>query len=349
MWKRWLITCLVLAGLAAGATVVAIRHDAGREPVAHETVAVETVKLERRTLSTVTTLPGSLGFGAARPLAGHTEATVTWLPAVGTTIRRGGQLFRADDQPVTLFYGGLPLFRPIATPAMKGRDVRIIVDNLRALGYRTGPQRSREEGELTPGLIAAIKRWQKDLERPVTGTVAVGDIEVQSGPVRVESIVVQPGSTANVQLMTVTSTRKVITVAAEPGDAAAFRRGGRVTVSLPDDRTVKARVLSVGRDVTSAGDGPGNDTPKLTVTITVDDPASLAKLDTAEVEVNFPGRTRKNVLTAPIEALVALSEGGYAVQGPNGLVAVRTGMFADGWVEITGGGLDEGTDVVIAS
>lgn len=349
MWKRWLIACLVVAGLAAGATFVATRHSAGREPVTPETVAVETAKLERRTLSTVTSMPGALGFGAARPLSGHTEAVVTWLPAAGATIRRGGQLFRANDQPVTLFYGGLPLFRPIATAGMKGRDVRIIVDNLRALGYRTGPQRSREEGELTPGLVAAIKRWQKDLERPVTGTIAVGDVEVQSGAVRVESIAVQPGSPANAQLMTVTSTRKVITVAAEPADAATVRRGGRVTVSLPDDRTVKARVLAVGRNVVSSDEGPAGGSPKLTVTVTVDDPASLAKLDTAEVTVNFPGRTRKDVLTAPIEALVALSEGGYAVQGPNGLVAVKTGMFADGWVEITGDGLDEGIDVVVAS
>ncbi|MBL7257206.1 peptidoglycan-binding protein [Paractinoplanes lichenicola] len=349
MWKRWLITCLVLAGLAAGSTYVVTRHQAGREPVARETVAVETAKLERRTLSTVTSLPGALGFGPARPLAGHAEAVVTWLPAPGATIRRGDQLFRANDKPVALFYGSLPLFRPIATPAMKGRDVRIIVDNLRALGYRTGSQRSREEGELTPDLVGAIKRWQKDQEVPVTGTIAVGDIEVQSGAVRVESIAVQPGSPANAPLMTVTSTRKVITVAAEPGDAAAIRRGGRITVSLPDDRTVKARVLAVGREVASADEGAASGPPKLTVTVAVDDPASVAKFDTAEVEVNFPGRTRKDVLTAPIEALVALSEGGYAVQGPEGLIAVKTGMFADGWVEITGDGLDEGADVVVAS
>ncbi|GAB2611570.1 peptidoglycan-binding protein [Paractinoplanes abujensis] len=344
-----MVTCVVLAGAAAGATYVATRHQAGREPVARETVAVETVALERRTLSTVTSLPGALGFGAARPLTGHAEATVTWLPAPGTTVRRGDQLFRADDKPVPLFYGGLPLFRPIAAPGMKGRDVRIIVDNLRALGYRTGPQRSREEGELTPGLIAAVKRWQKDLKRPVTGTIAVGDIEVQSGAVRVETIAVQPGSPANAQLMTVTSTRKVITVAAQPADAAAIRRGGHLTVSLPDDRTAKARVLSVGRDVASADAGATDGPPKLTVTIVLDDPASVATFDTAEVEVNFPGRTRKDVLTAPIEALVALSEGGYAVQGPNGLVAVKTGMFADGRVEVTGAGLDEGTEVVVAS
>ncbi|MBU2667402.1 peptidoglycan-binding protein [Actinoplanes bogorensis] len=341
MRKRWLITGLVVAGLAAGATVVATRHQRP-EPAPEPTEKPATAQIERRTLSTVEKLTGTLGFGSARPLAGHSEAIVTWLPPVGTTIRRGDQVFRADDKPVTLFYGGLPLYRPIATPGMTGRDVRIVVDNLRALGYSTGPQKRREIGELTPKLVEAIKRWQKDVELPVTGTIAVGDLEVQSAAVRVASISVQPGSPANAELMTITSTRKVITVGME---SASVKRGDRVTVGLPDERTAKARVVSVGRVLESADQSP----PKLTVTITVDDPAMVSKLDAADLEVSFPGRTRKGVLAVPIEALVALTEGGYAVQGPEGLIAVKTGMFADGWVEITGDGLAEGADVVVAS
>lgn len=56
------------------------------------------------------------------------------------------------------------------------------------------------------------------------------------------------------------------------------------------------------------------------------------------------------MLTAPVGALVALSEGGYAVQlAAGGLVAVKTGMFANGWVEISGAGLSAGTEVVTTS
>lgn len=340
---------LAVVVLAAAAAFVLTRdREAGRTPVAEQSAQVATVRVERRDLSTTTSLPGRIGYGSARPLSGHTTATVTWLPPVGKTIKRGRQIFRADDAPVVLFYGGMPLYRPIATPLMSGRDVRIIADNLRALGYRVGRRPANTpagESVLTPALTAAIKKWQRDLGRPVTGTVAVGDVEVQAGAVRVESLTVQPGIPAAAELMTVTSTRKVITVAAELGDAAKLTRGARVSVALPDDRTVKARVTAVGRTVT-AGDG---EAPRLTVSVMVDDPRSIARLDSAEVEVTFPGRTAKKVLAVPIEALVALSEGGYAVQGPQGLISVKTGMFAGGWVQVSGPGLTDDMTVVVAS
>ncbi|MEV4347710.1 peptidoglycan-binding protein [Actinoplanes sp. NPDC049596] len=352
---------IVLVGaLSAGAAVAFSRHRAAQQPAPQQTVAAETAKLERRTLSTTKKLDGSVGFGSARPLSGHTAATVTWLPAAGATIGRGKQLFRADDKPVVLFYGGMPLYRPIAGADLVGRDVRIVADNLRALGYRIGRRPDPGEkagtttvrdgdGVLTADLVKAIKRWQEDNGLPPTGTIAVGDVEVQSGAVRVDSVTVQPGAPANTELMTVTATRKVITVSAELTAAAELSRGDRVTVTLPNERTVKARILSVGRTVASPPDGVADGPPKLTVLVTVDNPKDLAQLDSAGVQVNVAGQIARNVLAVPVEALVALTEGGYAVQGPDGLVGVTTGMFADGWVEVRGDGLTEGMAVVVAS
>jgi peptidoglycan hydrolase-like protein with peptidoglycan-binding domain len=338
--------------VAAG---VALSHRPS-DTAAPAAAAVTTVRLERRDLSTTTTLPGTIGYGAAHPLTGHLNATVTWLPAVGATIKRGQQLYRADDRPVPLFYGSLPLYRPVTGSNLVGRDVRIIADNLKALGYSIGRQPApgthigkveiRDgDGVLTTTLAGAIKRWQADVGLPVTGQVAVGDIEVQAGSVRVDSVAVQPGSPADTALLSVTSTRKVITVPAELEASAAIERGDTVTAVLPDGRTAKAHVTAVGRDLATAETG----SPKLTVTVTVDDATTIARLDSADVKVNFAGRTVKGVLAAPIEALVALTEGGYAVQGPSGLVAVQTGMFADGWVQITGAGLTAGTEVVVSS
>ncbi|GAA3951382.1 efflux RND transporter periplasmic adaptor subunit [Actinoplanes auranticolor] len=385
---KWLAGGIVVVIAAVAAGIVVTRHRASGQPAAPGPSAVETVKLERRDLSTTKQLDGSIGFGASRPLAGHTEATVTWLPAVGATIKRGQQLFRADDKPVSLFYGRMPLYRPIAGRQLVGRDVRIVADNLRALGYGIGNQPSvgervtrtepapvasaapaagkapetppaaaksttvkvrKGDGVLTTGLIAAIKDWQQDRGLPVTGRIAVGDVEVLPGAIRVDALAVQPGSPANGPLMSVTSTRKVITVPAELGDAAVLERGKAVTVTLPDDRTVKARISSVGRTLAAPEGAVADGEPTMTVAVTVDDPKAIADLDSADVRVNVAGTTVEDVLAAPIEALIALTEGGYAVQGPGGLVAVKTGMFADGWVEISGAGLDAGTDVVVAS
>ncbi|KUL28777.1 efflux RND transporter periplasmic adaptor subunit [Actinoplanes awajinensis] len=371
----WLVGVVLVAALGAGTAVLVTRHRSAGAPVAAEPVSAETVRIERRDLSTTRKLSGSIGFGTARPLSGHTAATVTWLPAVGATIKRGRQLFRADDRPVPLFYGGMPLYRAITGANLVGRDVRIVADNLDALGYHIGRQpsvvdspraggspaapgappatvkKTVKDGEsvLTPALVKAIKKWQEDTGLPSTGSIALGDVEVLAGAVRVESIAVQPGSPANAPLMSVTSTRKVITVAAALTEAAALRRGDKVTVTLPDDRTVKARILSVGRSLAAADGGVADGDPKLTVTVTVDDPKAITRLDAADVAVNVAGKTAKDVLAVPIEALIALREGGYAVQAPAGMVGVETGMFADGWVEITGAGLTEGTAVVVAS
>ena len=56
---------------------------------------------------------------------------------------------------------------------------------------------------------------------------------------------------------------------------------------------------------------------------------------------------RENVLTVPVAALVALAEGGYGVRSSRAratrYVAVETGMFAGGRVEVSGDGLAEGT------
>ncbi|QOC89774.1 efflux RND transporter periplasmic adaptor subunit [Micromonospora craniellae] len=381
---RWLAVVLVVAVLTVGSGIAVSRHRADAQPVSANTDVVATTPIVRRDLSTTRTLPGSIGYGPTRPMAGHLAATVTWLPRAGTTVKRGGQLFRADDRPVVLFYGSLPMYRDVAGPNLVGRDVRVVADNLRALGYAVGrqpspgewvtprsqarsaaddesvetgaagagaaPHRVRSgEGVLTPALVAAIKRWQTDLGVPATGTIPVGHVEVASGAVRVDSVSAQPGDPAETPLMAVTSVRKVITVGAELTDAATIKRGDRIQVGLPDDRKVPARVVSVGRDLVASDSGIASGPPLLTVTVAVDKRQAIADLDSGEVQVHFTGRTADDVLVAPVEALVALREGGYAVQGPGGLVAVRTGLFADGWVEITGDGLTEGTEVVVPS
>jgi peptidoglycan hydrolase-like protein with peptidoglycan-binding domain len=356
---RWLAAGVVVTGLAGGATGAVLRHRAAAAAQRPEAVATAaTATLQRRDLSTTTSLPGTIGYGAAHPLAGHLDATVTWLPAVGSTIKRGHQLYRADDRPVPLFYGGMPLFRPIGGPGLVGRDVRIVADNLSALGYRIGTQPRAGsyagktvvragDGVLTAALVGAVKRWQTDAGLAVTGRIAVGDVEVQTGAVRVDGVSIQPGSPANVPLLTVTSTRKVVTVPAALDAATTIERDERVVVKLPD-RSVKAHVVSVGRDLATP-DGGDAGPPKLTVTVSLDDPKTVGGLDAADVTVDFPGRAVKGVLAAPIEALVALTEGGYAVQARSGLVPVKTGMFADGWVQISGPGLAAGTEVVVSS
>jgi multidrug efflux pump subunit AcrA (membrane-fusion protein) len=80
--------------------------------------------------------------------------------------------------------------------------------------------------------------------------------------------------------------------------------------------------------------------------------AGAGSLDQALVEVAITDRTVHNVLAVPVNALLALSGGGYAVEvvaGAHHLVRVTPGLFDDaaGVVQVSGPGLAAGQRVVV--
>jgi hypothetical protein len=84
------------------------------------------------------------------------------------------------------------------------------------------------------------------------------------------------------------------------------------------------------------------------VTIRLKGHISGAGLDQAAVSVNFAQAVASNVLSVPVTALLATSGGGFAVQGagaPHKLIAVTTGLFAAGYVQISGTGIYDGLQV----
>ena len=88
------------------------------------------------------------------------------------------------------------------------------------------------------------------------------------------------------------------------------------------------------------------------VEIILDRQGAATGLDEAPVDVEVIDDRVENVLVVPVTALLALGEGGYAVQvetesGATRLVAVDAGMYADGSVEITSSELESGMKVVI--
>jgi hypothetical protein len=77
-----------------------------------------------------------------------------------------------------------------------------------------------------------------------------------------------------------------------------------------------------------------------------------AGLDEAPVDVEVVVDYRPGVMAVPVTALVALAEGGYAVEvdaggGATRLVAVEPGLYADGFVEVESSGLGAGDLVVV--
>ncbi len=89
------------------------------------------------------------------------------------------------------------------------------------------------------------------------------------------------------------------------------------------------------------------------MTVTFDDPDKVNGIDKAPATVKLTGHTRKNVLSVPVGALLALPDGSFGVQVVEGErtreVKVRLGMFAQGRVEISGKGLTSGMKVGVAA
>ena len=103
-----------------------------------------------------------------------------------------------------------------------------------------------------------------------------------------------------------------------------------------------------------ADNGNGSSSPTIEVDVTPDRPAATGRLDQAPVDVSITTASVGNVLVVPVNALVALANGGYAVEaveatGVHQLVAVSVGLFDDaaGLVEVTGSGLAVGQHVVV--
>ena len=347
------LVCAVVVGLlAVGAVTTAIVWHGSATVLPDAPVTVRTVKVSTTDLTDSQTLSGTLGFGVASTVAGAGEGTLTRLPAVGDVVGRGAVLYRVDDVAVPVFLGATPLFRTLGAVGLKGADVQVVADNLNALGFPTGIQTTDPARAVwTARATAALTRWQRSAGLDPSGTLGVGQVVVLGAEARVNAVLARLGDAVARDVLTVTSTAKVVTVPVKATELSPVKVGGAVTIVLPDDSRIPGTIAAIG---TAAAGGDGKDSasdepPTLAVTITPNDPAAVAALDYATVEVKVVTRSRPGVLAVPVGALVALSEGGYAVQRRDGrLIAVTTGMFSRSLVEISGPGVTDGMTVVTA-
>jgi peptidoglycan hydrolase-like protein with peptidoglycan-binding domain len=293
-----------------------------------------TVPIVRQTLTDTITISATIGYVSATPIQSHATGTVTWLPRVGATLRRGDTLFRANEMPTVILYGALPMYRPLAV-GTSGPDVKQFEQNLRALGY-TGFTVDQSFGGDT---ASAVRRWQLHLGLQQSGAVDVSQIIYLPGPVRVGEQLVAVGADAAGSLIKLTATAKVVTATVEAVDGDWAKPGAKVEVVLPDGTSTPGIVsASDHQEPTDAG---GGSTVHITVAV-----ANQTALRGTDVGVRYVADERKDVLTVPVAALLALPQGGYGLELADGrLVPVRTGLFADGQVEISGSGLTAGQAV----
>ena len=240
-----------------------------------------------------------------------------------------------SGQPIVTISTGDPL---------RGDDVLQLEEALVALGY-DGPV---VDGVWDSGTKAAVLAWQADVGLEEDGVIDLGAVVFLASTVRVNEVLASVGSavTAGTPVLGISSADQFVTFDLPAADQGLVVVGQEVIIEMPDGSDAGGKVVEIDSVATGGG---GNAT--FGVKIVLDDPSVAVGLDEAPVDVEIISDSVSNVMAVPVSALVALAEGGYAVEvqtatGPQ-LVAVDPGFYADGLVEVESDSLNVGDMVVV--
>ncbi|NJP97062.1 hypothetical protein HCN51_47865 [Nonomuraea sp. FMUSA5-5] len=307
--------------------------------------------MTRGTLSARTMENGTLGYAGDYQVVNKAGGTITGLPSVGQTIGQGKVLYRVDGKPVVLLRGDVPVYRSLSWGS-QGADVRQLNTALVKLGYATDNQIDPGSDHFGRQTYYAVKELQDAVGLAETGSLALGQaVFVPAGRIRITEVVAVPGgmAAAGSVVLRASSTAREVTVALNASRQSQVAAGDKVTITLPNGKTTAGVVSSVGKVAVKADSGTTVD-----VRIRPLKPQATGRLDQAPVQVSIVTDTVRDVLSVPVNALLALAGGGYAVEvveatDRHELIPVKTGLFDDsaGKVEVSGDGLAAGQDIVV--
>jgi peptidoglycan hydrolase-like protein with peptidoglycan-binding domain len=206
----------------------------------------------------------------------------------------------------------------------EGPDVLQLEQALADLGYAAAGAMT-VDGLFTVETRAAVREFQAAIGAEDDGVVDLGEVVFRPDSIFVSEQLLEPGSPVNrgSAVLAVASAEKLVTLDLPASDQQELSVGQAVTVELPNRTTVPATVASIASVATRGQDGA-----TFEVLITLDDSSAAAGLDEAPVDVDVVSDSRSQVVAIPVTALIALREGGYAVEVQQ----------ADGTTRLVGGG-----------
>jgi len=178
-------------------------------------------------------------------------------------------------------------------------------------------------------------------------------------PIIVGSYITSEGSavTANSQMYNISSTGVEVVFQIDASDQDMVSIGDSVEVELPSEDRINATISYIDPVVTQSQNGDF-----IEVKLDISSSEDIKVYDQAPVDVFVTSEVSQDVLYVPVNALIALAEGGYALEIYNGesevgafegvsgvdttYVGVEIGVFTDGFVEVSGN-ISEGMIVVV--
>jgi peptidoglycan hydrolase-like protein with peptidoglycan-binding domain len=243
-----------------------------------------------------------------------------------------------------------PVVTLLTGNSLTGSDVEQLEAALSGQGFDPGTV----DGVFSTDTQQALIDWQQSVGMETDGVVNVGEIVFLPDSIRIATVNLTVGSSVNpgAAVLGTSSNQSVVAVDLPARDQGLLAEGDRVTVVLPNDVETPATVTHVAPLATVSGDGPEQQAT-FEILIELDDDSVAVGFDEAPVDVLVITDQRLGALSVPVSSLLALAEGGYAVEvdrgnGQTALVAVDPGMYADGYVEIEAEGLQPGDRVVMA-
>lgn len=312
------------------------------------------------------------GGGGGQQASGQAAGAFTALPAAGRVVVQGQPLYSVSLTPVVLLYGSTPASRTLSE-GLSGADVQQLNGDLVSLGDASKTDLDPSSDYFSTATAAGVEKLQSNLGITQTGSLTLGQVVFLPTAARVTSISAtlgapaQPGAT----VVQATSTTRAVIAQLDADQQSEVSAGDKVTITLPSNQTTPGVVSKVGTVATtpssggssssgssgsgSSGSSSGSGgTPTIEVDIAPSDPAATGALDQAPVTVTITTATVNDALVVPVDALLALSAGRFAVEvvgvaGVHRLVPVTLGLFddADGLVQVTASLLSAGDRVVV--
>lgn len=275
------------------------------------------------------------------------SGTVTGVASEGDILDHGDTLVTVEGDPVTLFVTDVPFYRTLSVGTI-GDDVRVLEESLEAAGFDADGALI-VDGAFDNATATAVVAWQESIGAPLDGVVNIGEIIVAEDPIRIATAHIGIGGSVapGTALFTPSTSTSIVSLQLPAEDQELLVVGDAVNVVMPNNSDEPGTVTSIG---TIAIRNPESGA-YFEVEVVLDRDGAGAGLDEAPVEVEIIDDRAVEVLAVPVSALLALSEGGYAVEidigdGTTRLVAVDVGMYAEGLVEVTSTELEPGDRVV---
>ena len=292
--------------------------------------------------------------------------TIDHIAEQGTAVTTGTILFWEDGHPVVAIEGdaaAIPaLDRDLSTDADNGSDVELFERMLVDGGFDPSEVVVVDD-EYDENTAAAVIAWQASLGIAPTSydpVVPAGSyVVVPSGLfVGIASVAEGAAITTDQPVLTLTTAAREVTTSAPIGDDT-FALGAEIDVEFPDGTIEPGTVTNVGTVASNTSNVPGA-TPTVEIDLHVEHiPASVDGFVQIPVTLRVVAESALDAYVVPVGALVALAEGGYAIEvvtgtNPDGmdattLIRVEPGLFADGFVAITGDDVSTGLTVVVPS